>query len=85
MKLQNLILLIFIFVLFCNGSCEGKEGQYFITIQNNSDEEIIFIWATHSMRDAICINLLPKREYQNFIHSFMIKPNSSRRLGIDLV
>ena len=40
MKNSNFILLLFVFILFCSGSCESPQSQYFITIQNDSDKEI---------------------------------------------
>jgi len=82
-----ILLLIFAFVLFCGGSCEKKEGQYFITIQNNSDKEIIFTLDLYSSisQDTMCFGTMITKEYKNLIRNFMIKPNSSKKKEIDLI
>jgi hypothetical protein len=88
MKKYRYILLIFISVLFCNGSCKSREGEYFITIQNNSDKEIIFIGSllhTSITQDTMCFKPMTKMEYEDFIYNNMIKPYSSRKIEIDMI
>ena len=87
MKVYKYIVLIFISVLFCNSSCEKQENQYFITIQNNSDKEIIYQGSLHSSiaLDTMCFKPMPIKEYEDFIYSRLIKPYSSRKIGIDII
>jgi len=79
MKKYNSILLLFIFGLFFNGSCEHKEGQHFI-IQNNSDLEIVIEFDKSSIaKNTRCVinqNVVTRREYQDFIFARMIRPRS---------
>ena len=87
MKIHKFILSLFIFTLFYNGSCEKPRGQYFLTIQNNSDKEIIFQGSLYSsMQDTTCFNIKAwtTMEYQNFIYDRLIKPYSSRKIEIDM-
>jgi hypothetical protein len=78
MKKCKFILLLFVFVLFYNGSCKYKEGQHFI-IQNNSEQEIIIINADFPIpRESICLKSGAKFEYEDLIRDRMIKPNSSK-------
>jgi len=79
MKTYKLILLIFVYTLFCKGSCEhSSEGQRFI-IQNNSEKEIIIINAHYISiaQDTSCFKFTG-REYQDFIRDRMIKPYSNK-------
>ncbi|MDR1180637.1 MAG: hypothetical protein LBL13_01470 [Bacteroidales bacterium] len=87
MKKYKFSLLIFIFVFFCNGSCKEKMGEYFITIQNNSDKEIICIGLMNISvaQDSLCIKPTTKFEYEDFIYNNMIKPYSSRKIEIDMI
>ena len=88
MKNSNFILLLFVFILFCSGSCESPQSQYFITIQNDSDKEILFQGALYFSvaQDTTCfINSMTKMEYQNFIHYRLIKPHESRKIEIDYI
>jgi len=87
MKRYNFICLLFSIILFCNvSSCDRNEkNQCFFTIQNNSDKEIIFLFATaHSVSQHPPCNH-QGREYSAFIYDKMIKPNSSKKRGIDFV
>ncbi|GHS89448.1 hypothetical protein FACS1894201_10820 [Bacteroidia bacterium] len=93
MKTYKFILLIFISVLFCSGSsCERQEYQYYITIKNNSDKEIICLGMicnptisdrTSIAQDTMCLKR-QGRAYRNFIRDKMIKPYSSKKDGADL-
>jgi len=87
MNKYRFILLIFISALFCSGSCERQEQQYFITIQNNSDKEIIYQGSLYSSMtlDTMCFKPMMKSEYQDFIYYRVIKPYSSRKIEIDLI
>jgi len=84
MKTQKFILLVFVFVLFCSGSCEREEWQRFI-IQNNSDMEIIVVFNVHNSIDyPQCIinrTKMTRMEYQNFIYDNRIVPHSNRDFG----
>jgi len=79
MKTHNSILLMFIFALFCNGSCEYEEGQQFL-VQNNSGEEIIVVWSfnTPIPKQSACIKPTTEFEFEKLIHSSMVKPHSSK-------
>ena len=82
MKTYNLILLLFVFILFCNGSCEDKEKQSLI-IQNNSDKEIIVEALSSSyFNNSVCLSVkgLSGREYNNYIYYKSIKPQSSKNM-----
>jgi len=82
MKKYNSILLLFAFILFCNGSCEDKEKQSLI-IQNNSDKEIIVNCVSSSyFNNPICLSVkgLSGREYENYIYYKSIKPHSSKNM-----
>lgn len=87
MNKYRYILLIFITALFCNGSCGSQENQYFIIIQNNSDKEIIYQGSLYSSiaLDTMCFKPMSKMEYQELIYLCLIKPYSSRKIGIDLI
>ncbi len=87
MKTYKFILLIFISTLFCNGSCESQEKQYFITIQNNSDKEIVFQGSLLSSiaQDSMCFKPMTGMEYEDFIYLRLIKPYSSRKVEIDII
>jgi hypothetical protein len=87
MKTCKFVLLIFISFLFCNGGCEERKEQYYLIIQNNSDKEIVFTGSGYSSvsQDTQCIKPLIKFEYENFIYSAMIKPYSSKKMGIDMI
>lgn len=85
------ILMLFITVLFCNGSCESKEGQSFV-IQNNSEKEIIIVWSFYLPipNDSMCIKPKTNIEYEELIHSSMVEPHSSRdfernRVGEEMI
>ena len=86
MKKYNFILLVLIFVFFCSGSCKEKVDKYTIIIRNNSNKEIIFLWSLHSSvaQKPTCLTGGTKREYENLIESFMIRPYSNKKEGIDL-
>lgn len=73
------IVLIFVLLLFVNGSCEYNENQRFI-IRNNSDKEIIIINSYRSIaQDIYCfIQNMTKREYQDFIYYRMIPPHFNK-------
>jgi len=79
MKACKFVLLILIFFLFCNVSCEPREGQRFI-IQNNSEQEIIIQFSQYTpvSQTPDCMKPATKFEYQNFIYEKMIKPYSSK-------
>ena len=83
MRKYNFILLLSVLFFFCSGSCEEKQGQYFITIQNNSDKEIIFQGSLYSSiaQDSLCF--IPDGKYEDFIYDRLIKPYSSRKIKID--
>lgn len=87
MNKYRYILLIFITALLCNGSCESQENQYFITIQNNSDKEIIYRGSLYFSiaLDTMCFKPMSKMEYQELIYLCLIKPYSSRKIGIDMI
>ncbi|OJX83230.1 MAG: hypothetical protein BGP01_06965 [Paludibacter sp. 47-17] len=87
MNKYRFILLIFITALFCNGSCERRENQYFITIQNNSDKEIIYQGSLYSSiaLDTMCFKPMSNMEYQELIYRCLIKPYSSRKIEIDMI
>jgi hypothetical protein len=84
-KYNIIILLLFVCILLGSGSCENREGQYYITIQNNSDKEVIFMGSTHSSvtQDTQCIKPTTNFEYVDFIYSNTIKPFSSKKKEID--
>jgi hypothetical protein len=84
MKKYKFLLLVFIFALFINGSCEERKYQYILTIQNNSDNEMILIGSGYISvsQDTQCIKLSGKFEYVDFIRSAMIEPHSSKKIGI---
>ena len=91
MKPYNYILLIFVFALSVNGSCEHQEeGQRFI-IQNNSEQEIIIAYGSFPIpRESNCLKSGAKFEYEALIRDRMIKPHSSKnfermRLGESLI
>ena len=92
MKKYNFIILVFISVLFINGSCEETTDKYYITIQNNSDKEIVFISATYTTasvntsmaQNTFCLKLPEKMYYSSFIRDFVIKPYSSKKKGMDM-
>ena len=84
MKPYQYIPFILLLVLFVNSGCEYKEGHRFI-IQNNSDLEIIPIFDRYysiSQR-PVCVKPDTRIEYGDFIYSNMIKPYSSKKIGID--
>ena len=89
MKKYKYILLLFAFMLFFSGSCENNRGnQNFITIQNNSDKEIVFLSAIYFSiaQSPFCIDFtrMIRREYHSFIRNFTIEPRSSKKTPIDL-
>jgi len=73
------LLMIFTLFLFCNGSCEHKEGQRFI-IQNNSEQKIIIQFSQYIPVSQVpdCMKPTTSSEYQNFIRDRMINPYSSK-------
>jgi len=77
MKKYRFILFALIFTLFCGGSCKYEEGQRFI-IQNNSEQEVMIVNAWYSSITPGCIKPTTKVEYEDFIHSRMIKPRSEK-------
>jgi len=86
MNKLSVFLVVFIFILFSNGSCETDNQQYFITFQNKSDEELIFIGSYNSFnQDSDCLKPVTTFEYENFINDNMIKPNAIKKIGIDLL
>lgn len=87
MNKYTLILLIFISALFCCISCESQEKHFFITIQNNTDKEIVYQGSLHSSiaLDTMCFKPMTKKEYEDFIYSRLIKPYSSKKIEIDMI
>lgn len=87
MKKYRYVLLMFLSAVFCSGSCERAEPQYVLTIQNNSDKEIVFQGSLYfSMAlDTMCFKPMTKMEYQSFIRYNSIKPYSSKKSGADFV
>ena len=82
----GLLLLLFISALFCVWSCNGQDDKYYITIQNNSEKEIIYQSSLYSsMADTTCFKPMTKREYRQLIDLCMIEPHSCRKVGIDIV
>jgi len=80
MKKYNSILLLFAFILFCNGSCEVKEKQSLI-IRNNSEIEIIIEHLGFKSSDypgCMSIKTLSGREYKDIIYYKSIKPQESK-------
>ncbi len=79
------ILLLSILTLIHSASCERKTDKFSITIVNHSDKEIIFIGSVYSSvaQDTGCIKPTTRLEYGDFIYSNMIKPYSSKKIGID--
>lgn len=95
MKKYNFLLLVFIFTMFINGSCENQDGHRFI-IQNNSEQEIIILTANFSMVSAnhnytpMCLKPMTDSEYNDLIFYNMIKPHSNKnferqRFGDNLI
>jgi len=79
MKIYKYILLIPIFVLSINGSCEHQEERQRFIIQNNSEQEIIIVNAWFSIpRESSCLTSGAQFEYENLIRDRMIKPHSSK-------
>lgn len=87
MNKYKYILLIFISALYCCISCESQDKHFFITIQNNTDKEIIYQGSLHSSvaLDKMCFKPMTKKEYEDFIYSRLIKPYSSRKIEIDMI
>ena len=86
MNKYNFMIPLLIFALFCCSACEKKEDVYSITIQNNYDKEIIFIFSEYvsvSETPQCLIQNMTKQEYSDFIYDKMIKPYSSKKIGID--
>jgi hypothetical protein len=79
MKKYKFILLIFIAALFCNGSCEYREGQRFI-IRNNSDETIVVQFSTSIpvSQGPTCMKPPTSFEYEEMIHQKAVFPNSAK-------
>lgn len=75
--MRKCILSVFVFVLLLVG-CEQRENHRFI-IQNDSDKELIIIWAQFSIaKNPFCINFsrMGRQEYRDFIRDRMIRPHS---------
>lgn len=85
MKAYKFILLVFSFFLFGSSSCESPKAQYYITIQNNSDNEVLIVGSLYSSvsKDSLCFKPTTKVEYENFIHYAAIKPHSIKKMKID--
>ncbi len=80
MKRYNIISSLFIFTLFCSGSCENRIEQRFI-IQNNSEQEIVVIYSTFTINSPVCLKGNDtKQEYVDFIYHNAIKPNSDKNI-----
>lgn len=80
MKKCNFLLLMFIIILFINGSCEHREeGQRFI-IRNNSDNAIVVQFATDSSvsQAPTCMKPTTTMEKENMIHQKLVFPNSEK-------
>ena len=86
MNMYRLLLLLFASALSCGGSCE-RQDEYYITIENDSDKEIICIGSLyHSIvQDTICFKPMAKKEYRDLIKDSMIEPYSNRKIGINIV
>jgi hypothetical protein len=81
MKKYNVILLLFIFTLFCSGSCEDN-AQRFI-IQNSSEQEIIVIYSMHRLCPSCFITgKETKVEYEEFIYYRAVKPHSYKNFTV---
>ena len=81
MKACKFVLLILIFLLFCNGSCEHEEGQRFI-IHNNSDKEIVVVYSSFPMNNECFIGgNETKMEYENFMYNRAIKSHSNKNFS----
>lgn len=78
---------MFLSAVFCSGSCERAEPQYVLTIQNNSDKEIIVQGSLYSSMalDTMCFKPMTRMEYKNLIYYSLIKPHTSRKIGVDVV
>ena len=76
--MKRYILLASVFVLLCS-SCRYIENHRFI-IQNNSDKEIIIIWARFSIAETpMCIKPQANSPaYRQFIRDSMIRPHSNK-------
>jgi hypothetical protein len=85
MKTFKYIVLIFVFALSVNGSCEHqKEGQRFI-IQNNSEQEIIITYGSFPIPRKSCLTSGAQFEYEALIRDRMIRPHSAKnfeRVGL---
>ncbi len=80
MKRYNIISSLFVFTLFCSGSCENRIEQRFI-IQNNSEQEIVVIYSTFTINSPVCLKGNDtKQEYVDFIYHNAIKPNSDKNI-----
>ena len=80
MKRYNIISSLFVFTLFCSGSCENRIEQRFI-IQNNSEQEIVVIYSTFTINSPLCLKGNDtKQEYVDFIYHNAIKPNSDKNI-----
>lgn len=87
MKGLKSIMLLFVVLLLCGNSCEEKEDKYIVTIQNQSNEELIYQGSTYetSLADTIfCLKPDGKRSRQNMFRN-SIKPHSYKRIGIDFL
>ena len=91
MKKYKFILLALLLTLLCSNGCEDRIDKYSVTIQNNSNKEMIcigMVYTSHSvhsslLEDTSCIIVSGKFGYSNFIDDFMINPYSSRKFGMD--
>jgi len=84
MKTYKFILLALSFFLFCSSSCENPKAQHFITIQNNSDKEIIINNGWFPIpRESNCLKSGARFEYEDLIRDRMIKPHSNKTFERD--
>jgi hypothetical protein len=80
MKPVFLITSVFIFLLFCFGTCKDSQPEQGLMIHNNSDQEIIAMFALYIPinKDTMCIKPTTKFEYEDFIYFNAIKSYSSK-------
>ena len=84
MKTYKFIFLALSFFLFCSSSCETPKAQHFITIQNNSDKEIIIVNSWFPIpRKSSCLKSGAQFEYEELIRDGMIKPHSNKTFERD--
>jgi hypothetical protein len=82
MKRYKFVLLLLVFVLFCSGSCEYREGQCFI-IQNNSEQEIIVIYSMRRLcPSCFTTGKETKTEYEDFIYYHAVKAHSCKNFTV---